>query len=65
MAKIKQVKVDKSSFNAAHFENFTEAEFIKHELPSVPDSYGSNENKIAFLKQVYEKISPKQEKPKK
>lgn len=58
MAKTKQIKIDKSSFNATHFENFSEEDFIKHEIASVPDSYGSKENKIAFLKQAYAKIKP-------
>jgi len=62
MAKTRQVKIDKSAFNATHFQNFTEDQFIKHELASVPDSYGSEKNKIAFLKQAFEKIKP-QEKP--
>ena len=56
--KTKQIKVDNTSFNATHFENFSEADFIKHELNSVPDSYGSKESKIAFLKQAFAKIKP-------
>lgn len=59
--KNKEVKVDNTSFNATHFENFSEDDFVKHELPSVPDSYGSKENKIAFLKQAYAKIAPKKD----
>lgn len=55
---IKEVKVDNTSFNATHFENFSEADFIKHELNSVPDSYGSKEKKVEFLKQAYAKIKP-------
>lgn len=62
MAKTRKVKIDKTCFNATHFENFSEEDFIKHELGSVPDSYGSKENKITFLKQAYEKIKPKTEK---
>lgn len=62
--KTKQIKVDNTSFNATHFENFSETDFIKHELNSVPDSYGSKENKIAFLKEAFAKISPKKEEKK-
>ena len=58
MAKTKQVKIDKTYFNATHFANFSEEDFVKHEIGSVPDSYGSKENKIAFLKQAYAKIKP-------
>ena len=54
----KKVKIDKSCFNADHFASFSEEDFIKHELNSVPDSYGSKENKIAFLKQAYALIKP-------
>lgn len=56
MAKIKEVKIDKTSFNATHFASFTEAEFIKHELASVPDSYGNEAKKKEFLKEAYAQI---------
>lgn len=51
--KIKEVKIDNTSFNATHFADFTEKDFIDHEMASVPDSYGSDENKTAFLKEAY------------
>lgn len=51
-----EVKIDNSSFNATHFAGWKEADFIKHELKSVPDNYGSDDNKVAFLKSAFEKI---------
>lgn len=59
---MKNVKVDNMSFNAKHYQNSTEDQFIKDQINSVPDSYGSKENKIAFLKEAYAKIAPKTEK---
>lgn len=53
MAKTKQVKIDKSSFNATHFDGWSEADFIKHELPSVPDFYGNEAKKKEFLKEAF------------
>ena len=52
------MKIDNSYFNEKHFAKFSEEDFIKHELNSVPDHYGSKENKIAFLKQAFAKIKP-------
>lgn len=54
--KIKEVKVDNHAFNADHFADWSEADFIKHEFDSVPDSYGSKENKVAFLKNAHAAI---------
>ena len=54
------MKIDNSDFNENHFANFSEAEFIKHELASVPDKYGSENNKIDFLKNAYAVIKWKQ-----
>ena len=54
--KIKEVKIDNTSFNATHFAGWKEEDFIKHELPSVPDKYGSNEKKVEFLKSAYAQI---------
>jgi hypothetical protein len=50
------MKIDNTDFNEKHFAKFSEEDFIKHELASVPDSYGTKEKKIAFLKMAYEKI---------
>lgn len=58
---MKNIKVDNMSFNAKHYENSTEAQFIQDQINSVPDSYGSKENKIAFLKEAFSKIVPKKE----
>ena len=54
--KTRKVKVDNTSFNASYYENSTEEQFIKDQLSSVPASYGSKENKVAFLKSAFAKI---------
>lgn len=54
--KIIEIKIDKSSFNATHFAGESEDNFILHEFASVPDSYGSDEKKIEFLKEAYSLI---------
>lgn len=56
MAKNKYIKIDNSSYNATHFSGWSEADFIKHELSSVPDSYGTKEKKIDFLKEAFAAI---------
>ena len=53
---MKVIKIDNVEFNAAHYAGISEADFIKDQLPSVQDSYGSNEQKIAFLKVAHAKI---------
>jgi len=58
------MKIDNSYFNEKHFAKFSEDDFIKHELGSVPDNYGSKEQKIEFLKLAYAKIKETDEKPK-
>lgn len=71
MAKNKFVKIDNSSFNATHFAGVKKEDFIKHELASVPDSYGTKEKKIEFLESVHAAIEKENgtekaiEKPKK
>lgn len=60
----KTIKIDRSSFNASHFAGWTESEFIRHELASVPDSYGSKSNKKEFLKTAFAAIKEANEKPK-
>ena len=53
---MKVIKVDNVEFNAAHYAGISEADFIKDQLKSVQDSYGSDEQKIAFLKIAHAKI---------
>ena len=53
---MKLITVDGSTFNAEHFEGWSEADFIKDQLPSVPVNYG--DGKIDFLKKVFELINP-------
>lgn len=60
--KTKEVKVDNTSFNADHFADFTEKEFINHELASVPDSVGDEVKKIAWLKEAYKRVVPNEKK---
>ena len=52
------MKIDNFDFNEKHYAGWKEADFIKDQLASVPDSYGSEENKIAFLKEAFIKINP-------
>lgn len=54
----KKVQVDFSGFNAEHYKGWSEADFVKDQLASVPDSYGDDKGKTAFLKSVYQKINP-------
>ena len=54
----KFIKVDNHDFNATHFAEMSEAEFIKDQLASVQDHYGTDEKKTAFLKSAYAKINP-------
>lgn len=50
------IKIDFSGFNAEHCAKQTEEQFIKEQFDSVPDSYGSDDKKKAFLKEAYAKI---------
>lgn len=59
MKKIKEVRVDHASFNADHYAGVSEADFIKAELPSVPDRVGEEAKKIAWLKEAYKKVTGK------
>ena len=52
------MKVDNHDFNHDHYKGWTEEDFIKDQFASVPDSYGSEANKIAFLKEAYKQINP-------
>lgn len=61
MAKVKDIKIDKTSFNHAHYQGWTEAAFIKDQIASVPDSYGNEEAKKEFLKAAFAKINPSAE----
>lgn len=67
MAKDKHIKIDNSSYNATHFAAWSESDFIKHELASVPDSYGTEAKKKEFLKEAFAAIQKANgiEKPKK
>lgn len=58
MAKVKDIKIDKSSFNHAHYQGWKEEDFIKDQLASVPDSYGNDAAKKEFLKLAFAKINP-------
>ena len=53
---MKVIKIDNVEFNAAHYAGISEAAFIKDQLASVQDSYGTDEQKIAFLKIAHAKI---------
>ena len=52
------MKIDNFDFNEKHYAGWKEDDFVKDQLASVPDSYGSEENKIAFLKEAFIKINP-------
>jgi len=56
------MKIDNHYFNETHYKGWKEEDFIKDQLQSVQDSYGSKENKIAFLKEAFKKINPVTEK---
>ena len=53
---MKVIRIDNVEFNATHYAGISEAAFIKEQLPSVQDSYGSVEQKTAFLKIAHAKI---------
>lgn len=55
---MKNVQVDTIGFNTDHYKGWKEADFIKDQLASVPDRYGSKEQKTEFLKKVYAVINP-------
>lgn len=55
------VKVDNFAFNTKHYAGWSEADFIKDQLASVPDKYGTEEQKKSFLKTAFSKIQPKSE----
>lgn len=57
--KIKEVKHGIASFNADHYAGVSEADFIKAELPGLPDSIGDEPKKITFLKEAYAKFPGK------
>ena len=57
----KFIKIDNVDFNATHFAGMSEAEFIKNQLASVQDSYGTDEQKTAFLRSAYAQINPVKE----
>ena len=57
------MKLDNHYFNEKHYAGWSEEDFIKDQLPSIQDTYGSEENKIAFLKEVHKKINPEAAKP--
>ena len=52
------MKVDNHDFNQDHYKGWTEENFIKDQLASIPDSYGGEENKINFLKEAFKQINP-------
>ena len=52
------MKVDNHDFNHDHYKGWTEENFIKDQFASIPDSYGSDENKVAFLKEAHKQINP-------
>ena len=54
----KTIQVDNTGFNADHYKGWKESDFIKDQLASVPDSYGSKEAKTDFLKKVYSLLNP-------
>lgn len=59
--KVKEVKHDKASFNADHYAGKSESEFIKDQLPGVPDRVGTDEQKKEWLKDAWKKVSGKSE----
>ena len=54
----KTIQVDNTGFNATHYKGWKEIDFIKDQLASVPDNYGSKEQKTEYLKKVYLLINP-------
>jgi 2,4-dienoyl-CoA reductase-like NADH-dependent reductase (Old Yellow Enzyme family) len=52
------MKIDNVDFNQEHYAGWTESDFIADQINSIPDSYGSEENKISFLKEVFKQINP-------
>lgn len=52
------MQVDTIGFNAKHYKGWKEADFIKDQLASVPDSYGNEYSKKEYLKKVYALINP-------
>jgi len=52
------MKIDNHDFNEEHYKGWSEADFIKDQFSSVPDSYGTDENKTAFLKEAFKQINP-------
>lgn len=56
MANTQDVKINGMGFNIERCSKMTEAEFIKDQLPSVPDQHGDDEKKTALLKEAYAKI---------
>lgn len=56
------MKIDNTDFNEKYYASFSEEDFIKDLLPSVPSVYGDEKNKVAFLKSAYaliQKANPK------
>jgi hypothetical protein len=50
------IKIDNHWFNVTHYSKYSEENFVKDVLPSVPDKYGSLEKKTDFLKICYKAI---------
>lgn len=56
--KIKEVRVDHASFNADHYSDKTEKQFIDEQFDSVPDRIGDDAAKKAWLKEAWTKVNP-------
>ena len=57
------IKIDNHSFDADHYSKYSEADFIKELIVTVPDKYGTKENKTDFLKICYKAIKATQPAP--
>lgn len=55
--KNQNMKIDNVDFNEKHYAGWKEEDFVKDQLASVPDSYGSESNKVTFLKKAFAKIN--------